>query len=184
MESTTTRGVETPREQHLVKSYLLRVNAACYSILDNDTIFVIETQLARLYDCSRAFAVSTGMTALDIILRLISPGDVVLAGTDIYGGTDRLLTYVKTNGGVDVKHLDLDKKDRLEEVLEQCGQKIKMVLLESPTNPLLKIADLRMISNLVHGASPVSNAPRHDEGLYMMLMPSPDRTLWLLLTTQ
>jgi cystathionine beta-lyase/cystathionine gamma-synthase len=94
------------------------------------------------------------MTALDIILRLIQPGDVVLAGTDIYGGTDRLLTFLKTQGGAEVRHLDLDVRDDLEAVLQDVGKRCKMVLVESPTNPLLKIADLRMISSLVHAASP------------------------------
>lgn len=125
-----------------------------YTRSGNPTRTALETQLARLYTCSRAFAVSTGMTALDIILRLISPGDVVLAGTDIYGGTDRLLTYMKTNGGAEVRHLDLDVKEQLDAVLSECGEKIKMVLVESPTNPLLKVADLRKISDLVHAASP------------------------------
>lgn len=125
-----------------------------YTRSGNPTRTALETQLARLYTCTRAFAVSTGMTALDIILRLISPGDIILAGTDIYGGTDRLLTFMKTNGGAEVQHLDLDVEEKLAEVLATGGHKIKMVLVESPTNPLLKIANLRKISDMVHAASP------------------------------
>ena len=67
---------------------------------------MIESHLARLYGATHAFALSTGMTCLDTILRLVKPGETILAGDDIYGGTNRLLTYLATHGGVDVRHID------------------------------------------------------------------------------
>lgn len=115
-----------------------------------------ETQLSRLYECRRAFAVSTGMTALDMILRLVAPGDVIIAGDDIYGGTDRLLTFTKSNGGADVRHIDMTSQAELDAVLTECKDKVKMVLIETPTNPLLKVLDIKRIADSVHGASPVS----------------------------
>lgn len=127
-----------------------------YTRSGNPTRTALETQLARLYECRRAFAVSTGMTALDMILRLVSPGDVVIAGDDIYGGTDRLLTFTKTNGGADVRHIDMTSQDELDAVLKECGGKVKMVLIESPTNPLLKVLDIKRIADSVHAASAVS----------------------------
>lgn len=75
--------------------------------------------MARLYGAHQAFALSTGMTCLDTILRLVKPGETVLAGDDIYGGTNRLLTYLSTHGGVDVRHLDTT---RVEEIVPHLGQ--------------------------------------------------------------
>ncbi|WVQ80370.1 cystathionine beta-lyase [Cryptococcus sp. DSM 104549] len=124
-----------------------------YTRSGNPTRGALETHLAKLYGATQAFALSTGMTCLDTILRLVKPGETVVAGDDLYGGTNRLLTYLGTHGGVDVRHVDTT---RVEEVLPHLGpgNKVKMVLLESPTNPLLKIADIQAISAAVHAASP------------------------------
>jgi len=73
-----------------------------------------ETHLARLYGAHRAFAVSTGMSCLDIILRMVKPGETVLAGDDLYGGTNRLLTYLSSHVGVDVRHVDTTRVEELE----------------------------------------------------------------------
>lgn len=82
------------------------------------------------------------MAALDVITRILKPGDEVIAGDDIYGGTNRLLTYLKSHNGVIVNHVDTtDTKV----ILPHLSDKTAMVLLESPTNPLLKIADLAEI---------------------------------------
>jgi len=73
-----------------------------------------ETHLARLYGAHRTFAVSTGMSCLDTILRMVKPGETVLAGDDIYGGTHRLLTYLSSHVGVDVRHVDTTRVEELE----------------------------------------------------------------------
>ncbi|KAK4688013.1 cysteine-S-conjugate beta-lyase, partial [Tremellales sp. Uapishka_1] len=124
-----------------------------YTRSGNPTRGGLESHLARLYGATNAFALSTGMTCLDMILRLLKPGDTVLAGDDVYGGTNRLLTYIASHGGVRVIHADTT---RLEELLPhlQEGNKVRMVLLESPTNPLLKIADIAEISAAVKVAAP------------------------------
>ncbi|WVQ76274.1 cystathionine beta-lyase [Cryptococcus sp. DSM 104548] len=124
-----------------------------YTRSGNPTRSALENHLARLYGATQAFALSTGMTCLDTILRLVKPGETVIAGDDIYGGTNRLLTYLGTHGGVDVRHVDTTGVKNLLPHLG-AGNKVKMVLLESPTNPLLRIADLREIADAVHAASP------------------------------
>ncbi len=92
------------------------------------------------------------MAALDVITRLLKPGDHVIAGDDLYGGTNRLLTYIKTHMGVVVHHVDTtDPTSVLPLVV---AGKTAMVLLESPTNPLLKIADIEQIALDVHRAAP------------------------------
>jgi len=68
----------------------------------------------------------------------------------LYGGSNRLLTYLKTNGGVAVHHLDTTQPSLLLPLLTSSSNKIRYVLLESPTNPLLQIVDIQEISTLVH----------------------------------
>ena len=99
----------------------------------------------------RALVVSSGMGALDVISRLLRPGDEVVTGDDLYGGTNRLLTYLATNGGIIVHHVDTTDVDKVREVV---GPKTAMVLLETPTNPLIKIVDILSIATLAHEANP------------------------------
>ena len=92
------------------------------------------------------------MAALDVILRLLKPGDEVIAGDDLYGGTNRLLAYIKTHVGVMVHHVDTTDPVSLHPLIHPT--KTALVLLESPTNPLLKIVDLAAISKDVKERAP------------------------------
>ncbi|KAI0067391.1 cystathionine beta-lyase [Artomyces pyxidatus] len=123
-----------------------------YSRSGNPTRSHLEHHIAKISSATNAFAVSSGMAALDIILRLLKPGDEVIAGDDIYGGTNRLLTYLKTHGGVTVHHVDTTDPKNLHAYIK--AGKTAMVLLESPTNPLLKIADLATIAADVKTRAP------------------------------
>ncbi|KAG9120241.1 cystathionine beta-lyase, partial [Ceratobasidium sp. 392] len=122
-----------------------------YSRSGNPTRSHLEHHLAKISSANHAFAVSSGMAALDIITRLLKPGDEVIAGDDLYGGTNRLLNYLRTHSGVTVHHVDTTSPDSLKPVL---SEKTTLVLLESPTNPLLKIADLALLASNVAAASP------------------------------
>ncbi|KAJ5681697.1 cystathionine beta-lyase [Penicillium maclennaniae] len=99
----------------------------------------------------RALVVSSGMAALDVITRLLRPGDEVVTGDDLYGGTNRLLKYLSTNGGIIVHHVDTTDVSKVTEVL---SSKTTMVLLETPTNPLIKIVDIPTIAAAAHEANP------------------------------
>lgn len=92
------------------------------------------------------------MAALDVILRLLKPGDEVIAGDDLYGGTNRLLAYIKTHVGVTVHHVDTTDPVSLHPFIHPT--KTALVLLESPTNPLLKVVDLAAISQDVKERAP------------------------------
>lgn len=87
------------------------------------------------------------MAALDVITRILKPGCEVIAGDDLYGGTNRLLTYLRTHMGVTVHHVDTTEATSILPYLNP--GKTAMVLLESPTNPLLKVVDIARISALV-----------------------------------
>src|SRR4051812_27938891 len=99
----------------------------------------------------RALVVSSGMAALDVITRLLRPGDEVVTGDDLYGGTNRLLKYLSTNGGIIVHHVDTTQPEKVQAVL---SEKTTMVLLETPTNPLIKIVDIGRIATAAHEANP------------------------------
>lgn len=99
----------------------------------------------------RALVVSSGMAAMDVISRLLRPGDEVVAGDDLYGGTNRLLKYLSTNGGIIVHHVDTTDPSKVEKVL---NDKTAMVFLETPTNPLIKIVDIPTIATAAHRINP------------------------------
>lgn len=99
----------------------------------------------------RVLAVSSGMAALDVIMRLLHPGDEVITGDDLYGGTHRLLKYLSTHGGIVVHHVDTTQPENVQKVL---NSKTAMVLLETPTNPLIKIVDIPRVAVLAHEANP------------------------------
>ena len=92
------------------------------------------------------------MGALDVILRMLKPGDEIIAGNDLYGGSNRLLTYLRVHGGITTHHIDTTEPSNFGPLLE--SPNVKMVLLETPTNPLLQIADIEAICALVHARQP------------------------------
>jgi cystathionine beta-lyase/mevalonate kinase len=123
-----------------------------YSRSGNPTRSHLEHHIAKISSAAHAHTVSSGMAALDVILRLLKPGDEIVAGDDLYGGTNRLLTYLRTHAGIVVHHVDTTRPETLYQYI-QAG-KTAMVLLESPTNPLLKIVDLAKISADVKARAP------------------------------
>ncbi|KAJ5860695.1 uncharacterized protein N7529_008005 [Penicillium soppii] len=122
-----------------------------YTRSGNPTRTHLERHLAKIMSAQRALVVSSGMAALDVITRLLRPGDEVVTGDDLYGGTNRLLKYLSTNGGIIVHHVDTTSPEKVQEVL---SEKTTMVLLETPTNPLIKIVDIGAIATAAHEANP------------------------------
>ncbi|KAK4939970.1 cystathionine beta-lyase [Elasticomyces elasticus] len=122
-----------------------------YTRSGNPTRTHLEKHLAKIMRAKRALVVSSGMGALDVITRQLRPGDEVITGDDLYGGTHRLLKYLSTHGGIIVHHVDTTTPEKVQEVL---NEKTTMVLLETPTNPLIKIVDITTISSMAHAANP------------------------------
>ncbi|KAL1879814.1 cystathionine beta-lyase [Diaporthe australafricana] len=118
-----------------------------YTRSGNPTRTHLERHLAKIMNATRALAVGSGMGALDVITRLLRPGDEVITGDDLYGGTNRLLTYLSSNMGIVVHHVDTTDVDKFKAVL---SNKTAMVLLETPTNPLIKIVDIPTIAKITH----------------------------------
>lgn len=122
-----------------------------YTRSGNPTRTHLERHLAKIMNANRALVCTSGMGALDVITRILRPGDEVVSGDDIYGGTNRLLKYLSTNGGIVVHHVDTTNPDAVSKVI---NAKTAMVLLESPTNPLIKIVDIPGISRVAHELNP------------------------------
>jgi len=121
-----------------------------YTRSGNPTRTHLERHLAKIMNATRVLAVSSGMGALDVIVRLLRPGDEVITGDDLYGGTHRLLTYMAKNQGIVVHHVDTTVVGEVARVL---SPKTAMVLLETPTNPLIKVVDIPSIAGRAHEAN-------------------------------
>jgi len=118
-----------------------------YTRSGNPTRTHLERHLAKIMNAARTLAVGSGMGALDVITRLLRPGDEVITGDDLYGGTNRLLTYLSSNQGIVVRHVDTTDAERVRQAL---SPSTAMVLLETPTNPLIKIVDIPAIAKAAH----------------------------------
>ena len=115
-----------------------------YSRTQNPTREVLEKSLAELEDGSKAFAFSSGVAAQSAILELLIPGDHIIAFDDLYGGTFRLFNEIKAkSSGISITYLDLNRN-----FTKEIKKNTKMIWIETPTNPLLKITDLRRIARI------------------------------------
>jgi cystathionine beta-lyase len=116
-----------------------------YSRTANPTRALLEEQVAALEGGRRALAYGSGMAAIAALLRLLEAGDEVLAGDDLYGGTARLLSQVAPRQGLAVRYVDATD---LAAVAAAFRPATRLLLVESPSNPLLRVADLRGLAGL------------------------------------
>lgn len=119
-----------------------------YGRNDNPTRQSLEEALASLEQGIGAVAFASGMAASDAILRMLSPGDRVLAAEDLYGGVYRLLERVYRQHGVTTDYIDPEDIEVLSRALERDHPKV--IWLESPSNPLLKVYDIQAVATLAH----------------------------------
>ncbi|MES2618460.1 MAG: PLP-dependent aspartate aminotransferase family protein [Bacteroidota bacterium] len=113
-----------------------------YARSNNPTRAALENLVAQLEEGHSAYAFATGLAAIDAVLKLLSAGDEIIAVDDIYGGAYRLFTHVYAKFGIKVHYVDTTDA---ENVLDIISDQTKLIWLESPTNPTLKISDIRKI---------------------------------------
>jgi cystathionine beta-lyase len=118
-----------------------------YSRSGNPTRSVLEDQIARLENGRRAFCFASGLAAITAVTRLLRPGDEIVASNDLYGGTCRLFSKVLKRSGITVRYT---RGTSIEAFAEAMGPRTKLVHIESPTNPLLRIIDIRRVAELAH----------------------------------
>lgn len=117
-----------------------------YSRTGNPTRSALEASLAALEGAEFGLAFASGMAATDTVLRLLSPGDHVLAGNDVYGGTFRLFDKEFSRYGLEFSYVDASDPDQIHAGLQA---NTRMVWLETPTNPLLKLTDLAAAADIL-----------------------------------
>ena len=120
-----------------------------YSRSGNPTRTLLEQQLAKLEGGGEACAFASGMAAITALTRLVETGDEIIAGDDLYGGTVRLLEQIRQRQGVRVCYTNTTS---LEAVRASLTPRTKLILIETPTNPLFRISDIRGLAQLAHGA--------------------------------
>jgi len=118
-----------------------------YSRSGNPTRKAFETTLASLEGGYGALAFATGMAATHCVTMLLESGDHLVAGTDIYGGTYRLLHKITTRSGVRTTLVDTTQPDKLRAAITP---QTRLVWLESPGNPLMSITDIAACAQIAH----------------------------------
>lgn len=116
-----------------------------YSRGTNPTRKALEACLAALENALYGLAFSSGMGATDTVMKLLQPGDEVITGNDLYGGSYRIFTKVYAKYGIKFHFLDLSKP---ENILPYLNDKTKLVWIETPTNPTMQIVDIAGIAKI------------------------------------
>lgn len=118
-----------------------------YARTGNPTRAALETSIAALESARHGIAFSSGMAATDAVLRRLRPGDHIVIPDDAYGGTYRLVARVLAPMGIDFSPVNLADADALGEAWRP---ETRLVWVETPTNPLLRIADIAGIARVAH----------------------------------
>ena len=110
-----------------------------YARSQNPTRFALETALAVIENGKFGLAFSSGVAATDAVIKLLSPGDEVIAANDMYGGTYRLFTKVFEKFGIKFIYVDTTNTENIQKAVTA---KTKLIWIETPTNPLMNITDI------------------------------------------
>lgn len=119
----------------------------CYSRCGNPTRLELENTIALLEGGKKAMAFSSGMAAITTLLKLLRAGDHVLVSDDLYGGTYRLFSNIYTQYGLEFDYVDLTDPDVLAASFKP---NTRLVFLETPTNPTMKVADVAAVGEAAH----------------------------------
>jgi len=116
-----------------------------YARSNNPTRKVLEDTIAKLENGTNGYAFASGLAAIDAVIKLLEAGDEVIAVDDIYGGAFRLFTHVYQKLGISIKYVDTTNADN---VADAVTANTKLIWIESPTNPTLKISDIAAIAEI------------------------------------
>jgi cystathionine beta-lyase/cystathionine gamma-synthase len=145
----TTSAVMTPIYQTstYVQDRVGKHRGYDYARTGNPTRTALEASLAVLEGGQFGLAIASGMAAIDTVLHLLAPGEHVLAGNDVYGGTYRLFERVLRPYGLDFSYVNTTD---LEQVKSNLRPNTRLIWLETPSNPLLQITDISALAEIVH----------------------------------
>ena len=116
-----------------------------YSRAANPTRTALEDALASIENGARGLAFSSGLAATDCLLRMFKAGDEIIAMDDLYGGTYRLFTRLYKDSGIKFHFVDMNDLEKFQSLI---NENTKLVWVETPTNPLMKLADIAAIAQI------------------------------------
>jgi cystathionine beta-lyase/cystathionine gamma-synthase len=123
-----------------------------YARSQNPTRTALENALAVIENAQFGLAFSSGVAATDAVLKLLSPGDEVIASNDLYGGTYRLFTKLYAKFGIQFTFIDTTDIKNLEHAV---SDKTKLIWIETPTNPLMNITDIEAVAKISKKANAI-----------------------------
>tara|TARA_Y100001954_G_scaffold114230_1_gene123596 strand:+ start:179 stop:1321 length:1143 start_codon:yes stop_codon:yes gene_type:complete len=121
-----------------------------YSRTQNPTRMALEQNLAAIENGTHGFCFGSGMAAIDCVIKLLSPGDEVISTNDLYGGSYRIFTKIFAQYGIKFHFVGMES---LEAVSAKINANTKLIWVETPTNPTLKIIDIKAMSALAKANS-------------------------------
>lgn len=116
-----------------------------YARSQNPTRSALERNLARLENGTHAITFGSGLAAMDAVMRLLDPGDEVIATNDLYGGSYRQMVRVHERYGIKTRFVDLADLDAANGLI---NKKTRLIWIETPTNPMLKLIDIAAVTQL------------------------------------
>ena len=121
-----------------------------YSRTQNPTRHVLENNLAALENGSFGACFASGIAAIDCVIKILKPGDEVIATNDLYGGSYRLFTTIFEKYGIIFHFVDMKDITNVQEVMTE---NTKLIWTETPTNPMINIIDIKGLAAIINGSS-------------------------------
>jgi cystathionine beta-lyase len=121
-----------------------------YSRTQNPTRHVLENNLAALENGSFGACFASGIAAIDCVIKMLKPGDEVIATNDLYGGSYRLFTTIFEKYGIIFHFVDMKDITNVQEVMTE---NTKLIWTETPTNPMINIIDIKGLAAIINGSS-------------------------------
>ncbi len=118
-----------------------------YARTQNPTRSALESNLAALENAKGALSFSSGLAAMDAILKMLNPGDEIISTNDLYGGSYRLMTKLFSKYGIKMSFIDLEKAENIHNYI---NSNTKLVWIETPTNPMLNIVDIKKVCEITN----------------------------------
>ncbi|HEX8160568.1 MAG TPA: cystathionine gamma-synthase [Pyrinomonadaceae bacterium] len=118
-----------------------------YARTQNPTRLAVERNIAALEGAKYGYAFASGMAAIDAVMRLVKAGDHVVVSDNTYGGTYRLFSRILADYGIEFSYVDTSDVNAVEAALRE---NTRMVYVETPTNPVMTVTDLKAVSDLAH----------------------------------
>jgi cystathionine gamma-lyase len=118
-----------------------------YTRSSNPTRFVLEANLAAIEGAKHCATFASGMSAVDAVMKLFSSGDHIVSSDDVYGGVSRLFDQYLSRQGMEFTYVDSSFPEKVAAAIRP---NTKMIWIETPTNPLLKVSDVAALADLAH----------------------------------